>query len=283
VVKVLSKGAKPRSPLVYDFSSAVSERTRLSMRMKMTMGMEGMALPETPPIPLIMDVDIRPDCVTREGSLRYTFEFVAIELGQDPALDMVTHEAVQSELGRLVGMNGWALVSTSGLELASALSPPAGMDPSDPLLDNMNESMNNVSSPFPTTAVGIGATWTVEQHVSNARMSLDQKAAYTLLSLEGGRATLEVRLEQSAPKQEMNLGKQAMMGATAHLDSLATQGAGSMQVDLARVVPRSSLKTHTDTRMTISVGGMSQPMVMSMDMDLGIEPGEPRAEPPTAP
>lgn len=271
-IEVVEKGDKPRVELRYDFSHLPPEKMLLSLSMKMAMQMQGMDLPGTPAIPLVMEIDVKPDCLTPKGDLRYSFVFGKIGLQENSGFDPSVGQAVQTELNKLTGMSGWSVVSTRGIEVASVILPPPGMAPEDPMMENLNESMSNVSSPFPDKAIGLGGSWTVSQTVVSPKMTLDQSTTYKLVELNEKSARVTLELTQSAPKQNLNLGAQGM-GATATLDTLKTAGKGNMKVDFNRIVPTSELSTHTDSSMTITMGSMAQPMTMTMDMIVNIAPG----------
>ena len=110
-------------------------------------------------------------------------------------------------------------------------------------------------------------------------LRLVQQATYTLADLDGDQVKLLAELKQHAPEQEI---KQPGLppGFKLMLKSMAATGSSSIDMDLRRLVPRSTVKTSSTSEME-GVGAdptQQMQMKMSMKMDVGIAPVEKGAE-----
>ncbi|MHC4537188.1 MAG: hypothetical protein ACYS6K_24845, partial [Planctomycetota bacterium] len=161
-VKLLDAGAEPRTALRYKFQANQSEKIVMEMSMAMAMETGGQKQPETqvPVTQMTMTIDSKE--VSAEGNLHYEFELEQVEVLPKPGINPAMVNAMKQKTSSMQGMRGSATVTSRGFTKDNEIKLPAGIDPQmKQSIDNMKQSMNQMSAPLPEEPVGIGARWQV--------------------------------------------------------------------------------------------------------------------------
>ena len=255
-VTLLEAGAAPREPLRYSFKSGASERASVDLIMQIAMSMGGQQMPmgNTPPIRMVMGMKTTE--VGQDGSARVEFEVVSAEaVGAAPGDPNAA--AVAQGLAGVKGMGGSYRISPQGAISGAAMKPAQG-GAAMPALGDMEQTMEQLTAPFPAEPVGVGARWQVVQQADTGVMKVSQTAEYTLRSRKGNTIELGVKMIDA----KIDAGG---MPAGTTVNGVAITGGGTMTTDLARLVPSGTMDT--DTKVTISAGGAGG-AGQSMDMNL---------------
>jgi hypothetical protein len=148
---------------------------------------------------------------------------------------------------------------------------PEGIDPA--LSQTMSQSMeqlNDLGVRFlPEEAVGVGARWEIKDRPTANGMTVDQTVTYTLKSRDKDRLVLALDFVQSAKPQKII--NAAAPGMEMDLVSLASKGVGSMDYDLARLLPaKASITFEMSMEMKVGLGEEAQAMKVDMTVELGL-------------
>jgi hypothetical protein len=257
-VTLLDAGAAPRQELRYRLEAGRTEYGALSTSMQM----RGTNMPAVSGPPMTMRMMMRTTDVSADGVARYEFEVTAVETGNggaSPVLDPA--------------IGGWARIDARGLFLEGdfALDALADGAEAEQLLGELNQSIQEMSAPFPVEAVGVGARWQVTSRIDAGGFRAEQTAEYTLLSRNGDRVELEVTVTQSADSQPVSMPGMPPE-IQARLESLEAAGSGTMNVNLTRLVPTSTVDVGVSLSMAIDVQGQTQRMDMDMQSRTSISP-----------
>jgi hypothetical protein len=134
----------------------------------------------------------------------------------------------------------------------------------------MKEFYTELAAPLPEEAVGPGAKWEVKMPIKTQGMTIDQTATYEVVSLEGENLTTKSTIVQQAANQKIQ--NPAMPGIKLDLSKMTGKGSSERTFDLAKLLPTAGTgKVHTDTAMSMNMGGQKQAMTMKMDMDVQFE------------
>lgn len=268
IIRMLSPGAEPRSPLRYTPAAKARETLLMVMRMKLALG-----APDRPGEPAdlpgtSMHMNLVIDSVADNGDISYHFDLASIDVdGGQHAPQMV--QQIKSATSRLVGMGGHAKLSSRGLVQKMEMKIPSGVDPATKeLLSEMERSMRQMCDPLPEEAVGSGARWDVQTRYSLRGLDVDQVRRYTLVKRDGNKASLKFIVEQTARPQAMKL-PNLPPGAVVRLDQLASAGDGDVSLDTRQMVPQSS-KMALKTTSVVSVRSEAENVTMRTDMELDI-------------
>src|ERR1035438_495832 len=97
-------------------------------------------------------------------------------------------------------------------------------------------------------------------------MTIDQTTTYELVTLEGERFTTKSAIVQHAANQKIQ--NPAMPGLKLDLIKMVGNGSSQSTCDLSHLLPSAGTgKVHSETSMTMNMGGQKQPMTMKMDID----------------
>ena len=268
-VKLLDPGTEPRTPLRYQFQAGGTQRMVMEMKMAMAMEAGGMQQPEMqmPVTRMTMAVDSKE--VTAAGDLRYEFRLEEVKVLPTPGANAMMVAAMEQQMTGMVGMSGSGTVTSRGVTRDVDVKLAAGANPqAAQLINNMKQSMNQMSAPLPREPVGKGARWQVTMPLEMQMMKLAQIATYTLTDIQGEKVTFDVAIKQSAPPQEI-AAQGAPPGTKVSLESLSSSGSGTIELDLTNsLVPTSSMNV-TSTSVFVT---NDQKMKMKMRMEMDIHP-----------
>jgi len=267
-VELLDPGAEPRTTLRYKFRANHNEKMVMEMSMAVAMEMGDLKQPETKMPASQMTMTIDAGEVSPEGDLRYDFELAEIDILSKPGDNPMMVNAMKQQLNKTKGLSGSATVTSRGFSREYEITPPPGMDAqSQQFMDQMKQSMNQISAPFPEEPVGKGGRWQVTMPVEMPAMKLTQIATYTLTEIEGDKITLEVAISQTAPPQEVS-GPGMPPGTKMSLESLDSSGTGTVELKLTDLVPTSKLNLTT----TSVIAAGEQKVKTTMRLGTNIHP-----------
>lgn len=273
-VTLLDSGSAPREPLRYRFQEAYSADMAMDMNIQIAASMAGMQMPPmgVPTIRMIMALDTTE--VADDGSARFDFELGSASLVPGDDSNAQIAQALGASLGQMPEISGWMRLDARGNTLGFGLDPAAGVDPSlSQVFDSANQSIQNMSAPFPEEAVGVGAEWQAVMNTQSNGLSLTQTANYTLQSRNGDQVVLGISLVQEAGSQTVAMAG-LPPGIEANLESLESSGSGTMQLNLSELVPVSELAINMAMAMGIAMQGQTQQINMNIEMAMTMAPAD---------
>jgi hypothetical protein len=269
-VMVLEKGAEPRVPL--RFSLKVGQKEQGAMTMKMSMGMEidGNKLP-MPAIPvMVMGMEMQVDRVRRE-TIDYSFWIASVDVQSEPGTPEEMGIIMRSSLAPMLGLSGegWMTTRGQGGDFRIQL-PPAASAQLQSMAAQMEQTINQVSAPFPEEPVGPGARWQTQTTVNQNGLSLVQTATYTLLEQHGNKIRLHSDVSSMvAPGEQSMTGLPPGTSLTALEVSMKGQGDSTFFLD--RMFPEAaSMHVGGTVSSRIESGGAENQFVVRLEMDMGM-------------
>jgi hypothetical protein len=267
-VKLLDPGAEPRTALRYKFQANRTEKLVMETSMAMAMEIGDQKQPETqvPITQMTMTIDSKE--VSPEGNLHYEFELEQVEVLPKPGANPAMINAMKQKTSSMQGMSGSATVTSRGFTKDTEIKLPPGIDPQmKQSIDNMKQSMNQMSAPLPEEPVGRGARWQVTMPVETPAVKLTQVATYTLLEIQGDRVKFDFTIKQSALPQEIHT-PGAAPGVKVLLESLKSSGKGTVELQMTNLVPTSNMNMTT----TNVVSANNQKLKTTMQFGMKIHP-----------
>lgn len=269
-IKVLDAGAEPREPLRLALQAGQTQAMTMTMRMAMSMELGGKSLPKTaiPPVQMTMNLTVKE--ITPEGDIRSEFVLTEMDVLPDPSAMPGVADQMKTMLSGMRNISGTSLISSRGIGKSAEFSLPKDLNPQiQQTIDSMRQQINQLSVPFPEEALGVGARWTVTQHLDQQGMKLDQVATWELRERSGSAVKLGNTLLQTAAPQAISA-PGLPPGATVLLDALDSTGKGDVEVDLSKLAPiKSTADLSMNMRTTTEMLGTKTGM--SMGMTLGLE------------
>ncbi len=244
-VKLLDPGAQPRTALRYKFQANRTEKLVMEMSMAMAMEIGDQKRPETqvPATRMTMTIDSKE--VSPEGDLHYEFKLEQVEVLPNPGVDPTMANAMKQQMSRMLGLSGSATVTSRGFIKDAEIKPPPGIDPQiRQSMDNINQSINQMSAPLPEEPVGRDARWQVTMPMETPAMKFTQIATYTLSEIQGDKVKFDITIKQSAPPQEIDTPGEAP-GVKMSLESFNSSGTGTVELQMTNLVPTSNINMTT--------------------------------------
>ncbi|BDA67930.1 hypothetical protein RIVM261_025590 [Rivularia sp. IAM M-261] len=240
-VELMDAGAEPRQELRIKPVVGTRELADMKVNVDMVISFEGKPSPAIKMPATIMKTDVVVTKVEPNGDVHYEFSYKDVDIQGDTSLPPAAISKMRGEIKKLTGMKGTAVVDSRGQTKQANLTVPQGIDNSlKQHIDQFSNSMQQLSTPFPLEAVGVGAKWRATESVNVSGMTVNQSALYELVSIKDNLATFNVTIEQQVPgQQKLNL-PQAPAGVTMTVKSYDSKGQGQAQINMNKVMPVSS-------------------------------------------
>jgi hypothetical protein len=249
-IQLLTAGTEPRQEIRLKPQANIKQLMTITMNMDMAVTLSGKAMPKIKTPATVMKMEVLVTQVDANGDIHSKFTYTEGDVVADPAVAPEILESVRSGIKRMVGLSGTLITDNRGQIKSSKITLPKDVDPlSKNLLEQISASLEQMSSPMPQEAVGIGGKWRVSSQLKLGSINMNQSAVYELVSLKENVATLNVTMEQQANAQEITLPGIPLGSATVSLKSMTSQGQGQMTLPLYSVMPNSS---------TMSMGSQSE-------------------------
>ena len=154
-VKLLNPGAEPRTALRYKFQANRTDDMVMEMNMAMAIQIGAQKQPETqiPVTRTTMIIDSKD--VSPEGDLHYEFELQQVEVLPKPGANPAVVDAMKQQMNSMQGLSGSATVTSRGFTKDVEIKIPPGVSPQiRQFMDNMKQSISQMSAPLPKEPVG---------------------------------------------------------------------------------------------------------------------------------
>lgn len=264
-VRLLEPGAAPHQPLRLRLRPGQAQVMTLNIKMGMQMSANGQAMPTVDIPPMIMAAKMNVTGVDPAGNITAAFEYTKSEVVPGPNDNPQVVAAMQPALQSMIGLQGTVVVTPRGITKQVEIHMPENMAPEAvQQVEQMRQSMSQMSCPFPAEPVGVGGRWQVQMPIESGQMQLNQVATYTLREVLGDTIVCDVIMQQDAPQQIMEENGQRIV-----MQSLSTQGQGQMKMNLTKIVPDSQVAIQTRMNMHPEDQPQQQ-MQMNMTMNLTI-------------
>jgi hypothetical protein len=270
-VKLLAPGAEPRKAL--RLHPKPGDKQTLETLVKIAMNMK-MGQTENPPMKMpgmkfILELTTKD--VSSDGDITYENQISDASVVEEPGVMPQMAEAMKSAMESIKGSSGTATVSSRGLDKGSQFKMDPNADPqANQAMEQMKDTLANISIPFPEEPIGPGAKWEAQRKVKSQGMMIDQTTAYELVSLEGERATLKNTITEHAANQKIE--NPTMPGIKVDLTKLDGTGKADLVLDLTRVLPSSgNIDSQTDMIMGMNLGPQKQDMTLKLGASITLE------------
>ncbi|MCC6620309.1 MAG: hypothetical protein IT385_03595 [Deltaproteobacteria bacterium] len=269
--KVLEAGADPKIELVLKPTAGTTQTALMTMTMEMQMNVAGQDVPMKLP-PMKMGMSTTVDEVRDGGDVAFTFKVDSADVGEAADVMPQVVEAMKAAIGKVVGMGGKSVIDPHGTVKEASFQLPADAPPEmKQVVDSFQQSLNQMSIPFPAEAIGVGAKWQTTTKLEQQGMKVDQVATYEIVSIEGSVVKLKFSMQHTAPPQAMAL-PQMPAGMSAKLNEFSGSGMGEATIDLSKVLPTATNAKNTmSMSMSVDQGGQKQDMALKMNLEVVLE------------
>lgn len=185
-----------------------------------------------------------------------------------PAVVQAMEQAIEGleDIRGKLRMSDRGIMLDGTFEYAGEGEAPAA---SKGLIDSMQQSIQQLSAPFPREPIGVGGRWRTVMRPTINGITTEITATYTATEVSADGVMLDVDIEQSAEAQDVEA--PGLPAGSARLETLSGAGTGMVEFAFAVPVPiRSQSRTKTDMQMTVRAGGAAQRMDQTLEADLEV-------------
>ncbi|HAA30338.1 MAG TPA: hypothetical protein DCE56_24960 [Cyanobacteria bacterium UBA8553] len=251
-VELLNAGTEPKQELRFKPQVNAKQTVTLTMNMDMTSSVEGRPMPKFQIPASTMKMEAVVTQVDPNGDIHFQFNYTDADVVADATAQPEIINAMRSTLKKMVGLKGTFVSDNRGQVKSGNFVLPEGLDPmTKQLLQQVSNSLTQLSAPVPAEAIGKGAKWRVTSSLNLAGINLSQSSIYELASFQDNVANLNVTLEQQATSQALNL-PNLPADATMTLKSLKSQGQGQMNIRLDAAMPmQANISVNSNGEMSV--------------------------------
>ncbi|HEY9614942.1 hypothetical protein [Allocoleopsis sp.] len=265
-LKLLSTGTEPRRQLRLAPAENAKQTAQMTMKIDVEMSVAGQTqrLPAPPSIQTTVESNVTK--VDANGDIHVNLSYLNSDVVADANTPPQLVNAMRSQMKKLSGMSSSAILDNQGNTKQVSFNLPQGLDPNTKqMMEQMMNSIKQLSLPIPAESVGVGAKWQFPNSVVVNGMALHQITTCELVELKDNVATLQVSIEQQAEPQKMTPpGLPA--GTSVDLKSMNSQGNGQVMIALNQILPiRSNMSVHTNMEMAFKDAESQKEMLMGMN------------------
>jgi hypothetical protein len=265
VVTLVEPGAGPRRPFRFRPKVGSTEVIEMTIRVDMEQTMDGMAMPsqKTPAMQYTMQVTITD--VDAAGDVSYDFEYQKADIIDEPGVNPFLSEMMRNALKAIEGLHGKGVITDQGYNKMVRFDRDPDTDPTLlQQMEGMEQSMEQLVSPFPDEPIGVGAVWKVEGALEQQGMQIHQGTTIHLVAAEGDRVEVEADLHQDAEPQKFEAPGMPPMS----LKSYKADGQVKSVLMLNHLFPTSSTtKLTNETTVVIESPGAQQELTQRTVLD----------------
>ncbi|HVK82771.1 MAG TPA: DUF6263 family protein [Kofleriaceae bacterium] len=254
------KGAK--KPLRFKVRKGVKKTVVARMTMGLTMDLAGSPMAQDMP-PIDMTFVMKITDVAANGDIRYDITFKRPRVVATSGTPKAVVTAMTDAMKGVEGITGYSVVSERGFVKATELAVPATAAPQiRQMIDSMKQSFEQMSTPVPEEAVGVGAKWDTKTSLTSNGLVIDQTTTNTIVAVAGNKATLDIDVVQTAKPQKFSAN-----GISADLQSYTASGHGTSVFDFAALVPAKA-QMGMKSNMKMTAAGQNIGVALTLDMAL---------------
>ncbi len=251
-VTLLDPGSEPREVVAYRIAPGATQKVSFALELAMAMNPAG-ARPKLTKMPRTeTTLELVADAADDKGFFPVRAKVVSIVLVETDPSQARSLAASKELLAKLEGVTLRTSVDARGNRTAVVADARSDGPDLATALDQLKQSLENVTTPMPAEAVGVGAKWVVVERLTTAT-DVIQVRTVTLKKRDGKRIDLDVRIDQVAASDQLPRTGPAL-GAPPKLASLETSGTATFAIDLERVCPDKG-RSDVSTVMLLSASG----------------------------
>ncbi len=261
-VEVLVVGAQPTEKLRIRPIRGSRQTVNLSWQVESQLTIDDQAMPNIQMPTMQATLESQITDVAANGDISYDLVYRRITVAADSSLPAAVIGPLKTQLQPLEGLSGKYVVSEFGALKSVQLTFPKDITPlQQSLLDQFSQSITHLSSPLPSTPIGIGSRWRQTTPIKLEGAVYNQTTTYELASRQNGIATIKFNFDQTtnAPADGTTIGDLTVK-------SSQSQGAGQMTWNLQQLMPQQSTINMTVKMVSqpqTTVAGQPAPVIQS--------------------
>ena len=179
--------------------------------------------------------------VEPNGDIHYDIEYADVKIQGDAQTRPELIRVISKQIGQIENFRASAIIDNQGRAKKVNYVIPETVDVNIKfLVEQLSNSLQQLSSPVPEEAVGIGAKWRINSDTSINGINLKQTTTYELLNVKNGVATLNVNLQQKETSSQVIDYPGLPLDGILTLKSFKANAQGKATIELDKVMPVNS-------------------------------------------
>ena len=241
-LKVISTGTGNKEKLRFTSKVGAKQTVNVTLNKDTLMSIGDFKMPRAKLPAYIITLDSTVTKVEPNGDIHYDIAYSDVNIKGDAQTKPELIRVISRQIGgQLENFSASAVIDNQGRAKKVDYVIPKTVDVNIKfLVEQLANSLQQVSSPVPEEAVGTGAKWQVSSDTSINGINLKQTTSYELLSLKNGVATLNVNLQQQEKSTQVIDYPGLPLDGILTLQSFKGNAKGTATIQLDKVMPVSS-------------------------------------------
>ncbi|MEM9926565.1 MAG: DUF6263 family protein [Cyanobacteria bacterium P01_D01_bin.50] len=240
-LKVISTGTGDKEKLRFKSKVGAKQTINVTLTKDTLMSIGEFKMPRANLPNYIITLDSTVTKVEPNGDIHYDIEYSDVKIQGDAETPPQLIKVISKQIGQLENFKGSGIIDNQGRSKKVTYIIPETVDVNIKfLVEQLSNSLQQVSSPVPQEAVGTGAKWQVNSDVSINGIDLKQTTTYELINIKDGVATLNVNLEQKETSSQVIDYPGLPLDGILTLQSFTGNAKGKATIQLDKVMPVSS-------------------------------------------
>ncbi|MBH8561444.1 hypothetical protein I8748_04490 [Nostoc sp. CENA67] len=271
-IELLNAGTGTKQKLRFQPPVNFKQTAVMTVNMNMAISIAGKPLPTFKQPATVMTLQTNVTKIDPNGDIHYDFSYSDLNFIGDTNMPSQLLNTVRSQLKKIVGTKGSVIVDNRGYTKQVKLVLPTDLDPNlKQIMQQMTNSLEQLSSPVPQEAVGIGSQWRVTSTLNVGGMNLKQIATYQLVNLKNNVATLNINVKQLASSFQKLTTPGLPPGVTLTVKSYDGTGQGQSTLALNQLMPtRSAISFDSNTEMIQKSQGSAEQTTINQKLSMAM-------------
>ncbi|MEB3214982.1 MAG: DUF6263 family protein [Nostocales cyanobacterium 94392] len=274
-LKVVSTGTGKKEKLRFTPKLGTKQTINVTLNKDTLMSIGDFKMPRAKLPAYIITLDSTVTKVEPNGDIHYDIAYSNVEIQGDAETKPELIKVISRQIEQLENFTGSAVIDNQGIVKNINYVIPKTVDVNIKfLVEQLSNSLQQLSSPVPQAPVGIGAKWQINSETDINGINLKQTTTYELLNLKDNVATLNVDLQQQEKSSQVIDYPGLPLDGILTLQSFKGSAKGKATIQLDKVMPISSqLSLLADSQyIGKNVNTLEEtPMISQLKMDMSIQ------------
>ncbi len=240
-LEVISTGTGTKEELRFKPAVGAKQTINVTLNKDTLMSIGEFKMPRAKLPAYIITLDSTVTKVEPNGDIHYDIAYSDVKIQGDAQTRPQLIKVISKQIEQLENFKGSAIIDNQGRAKKVSYIIPETVDINIKfLVEQLSNSLQQLSSPVPQEAVGTGAKWQVNSDVSINGINLKQTTTYELVNIKDGVATLNVNLQQKEISSQVIDYPGLPLDGILTLQSFKGNAKGKARIQLDKVMPVSS-------------------------------------------
>ena len=274
-LKLISTGTGNKEKLRFTPKVGAKQTISVTLNKDTLMSIGDFKMPRAKLPAYLITLDSTVTKVDSNGDIFYDIAYSDVKIKGDAQTRPQLIKVISSQIGQLENFRASAVIDSQGRTKKLNYAIPSTVDVNIKfLVEQLSNSLQQLSTPVPEEAVGSGAKWQVSSDTSINGINLNQTTTYELVDVKNGVATVNVNLQQQETSTQVIDYPGLPLDGILTLQTFRSKAQGEAKIDLDKVMPISSqLSLLADSKyIGKNINTLEEtPLISTLKVDLNIQ------------